>query len=253
MSDVTPVLYAHTLFTFPSRHAYFRMRSPLSSNLPNDVREGELGDIFRRYGRIRLIDIKWPPKPPPFAFIEFDDPRDAEDAVRGEDGKNFAGDRMRVEIAKGGRRGRDEGGFGGGRGPRRGGDGFRIMVSNVPKSSSWQDIKDHFRTVAPPAFVDIIRGGGDGNNSAVVEFSSMDDAKDAVHKMDNTEFRGRDNESVYIRVEMDGGGGGGDGGRSPPRGGRSPPRNGGYGSPPRDRFDERDDRGRERSRSPAAW
>ena len=65
-------------------------------NLPNDVRDSELHDIFKRYGRIRNVDIKWPPKPPPFAFVEYDDPRDAEDAVRNEDQKSFAGARMRV-------------------------------------------------------------------------------------------------------------------------------------------------------------
>lgn len=28
-----------------------------------------------QFGSIRAIDIKIPPRPPPFAFVEFDDPR----------------------------------------------------------------------------------------------------------------------------------------------------------------------------------
>jgi hypothetical protein len=28
-----------------------------------------------QYGQIRAIDIKLPPRPPPFAFVEYDDPR----------------------------------------------------------------------------------------------------------------------------------------------------------------------------------
>ena len=72
------------------------MNDKFFRNLPNDVREGELIDIFKRYGRILNVDIKWPPKPPPFAFIKYEDPRDAEDAVREEDQKTLAGARMRV-------------------------------------------------------------------------------------------------------------------------------------------------------------
>lgn len=36
-----------------------------------------------RYGRIREIDLKTPHRPPAFAFITFDDHRDADDAIRG--------------------------------------------------------------------------------------------------------------------------------------------------------------------------
>lgn len=35
-----------------------------------------------------------------FAFIEFEDPRDAEDAVRDMDGRYVCGVRIRVELAK---------------------------------------------------------------------------------------------------------------------------------------------------------
>lgn len=42
------------------------------------------------------MDVKKPSRPPVFAFVEFDDPRDAADACRGRDGYEFAGDRIRV-------------------------------------------------------------------------------------------------------------------------------------------------------------
>lgn len=76
---------------------------------------------------------------------------DAEDAVRGRDGYDFYGNRLRVELAKGsmGRGGRDggrdggRGGFGGapppGFRPRQ--TGFRILVKGLPMSASWQDVK----------------------------------------------------------------------------------------------------------------
>jgi RNA recognition motif-containing protein len=41
--------------------------------------------IFQ-YGRIVRIDLKIGARPPAFAFVEYADPRDAEDAVRGRDG-----------------------------------------------------------------------------------------------------------------------------------------------------------------------
>lgn len=62
---------------------------------------GFLFSFFFRYGRIRDIDIKNPSRPPAYAFVSFSDYRDAEDAVRGRDGYNFDGHRLRVELAKG--------------------------------------------------------------------------------------------------------------------------------------------------------
>jgi splicing factor, arginine/serine-rich 1 len=44
-------------------------------NLPDDVKEREIEDIFVKYGRVRAVDLKTPARPPPFAFVEFDDPR----------------------------------------------------------------------------------------------------------------------------------------------------------------------------------
>lgn len=70
-------------------------------NLPTDIKESELDDLFYKYGRIRDIDIKNPARPPAFAFVTFDDIRDAEDAVRGRDGYNFDGNRLRCEFSKG--------------------------------------------------------------------------------------------------------------------------------------------------------
>ncbi|RHY25747.1 hypothetical protein DYB32_008127 [Aphanomyces invadans] len=84
-------------------------------NLPMDVRTRELDDLFYKYGRILDIDIKQPSRPPAFAFIEFDHPRDAEDAIRGRDGYEFDGQRLRVERTNGGGRRSDRGdskGFG---------------------------------------------------------------------------------------------------------------------------------------------
>jgi arginine/serine-rich splicing factor 1/9 len=44
-------------------------------NLPIDIREREIDDLFYKYGRIRDIDLKTPARPPAFAFVTFEDPR----------------------------------------------------------------------------------------------------------------------------------------------------------------------------------
>ena len=41
-------------------------------NLPEDIKKSELEDIFFKYGEIKDIQIKIPPRPPAFAFITFD-------------------------------------------------------------------------------------------------------------------------------------------------------------------------------------
>ncbi|GAA0184817.1 RNA splicing factor [Lithospermum erythrorhizon] len=80
-------------------------------NLDPRVSERELEDEFRTYGTIRSVWVAR--RPPGYAFIDFDDKRDAEDAIRGLDGKNG----WRVELSHNSRDGgRGGGGRGGGRG-----------------------------------------------------------------------------------------------------------------------------------------
>ncbi|XP_062616314.1 RNA-binding protein 1-like isoform X2 [Saccostrea cucullata] len=78
----------------------------------------ELEDLFSRYGPIRNVWVAR--NPPGFAFVEFQDPRDAEDATKALDGTRINGRRVRVEMSSGKSRW-------GSRGPptRRGGGGGR--------------------------------------------------------------------------------------------------------------------------------
>jgi len=59
----------------------------------------ELEGIFERYGRLRNVFVAR--NPPGFAFIEYENPDDAEDSVRALDGRNVCGVRARVEISHG--------------------------------------------------------------------------------------------------------------------------------------------------------
>ncbi|KAM3716293.1 putative splicing factor, arginine/serine-rich [Dirofilaria immitis] len=77
--------------------------------LPNDASSEELEEAFSKYGRIKKVWLAR--RPPGFAFVEFEDSRDAEDAVKGLDGTRICGVRPRVEFSHGGSR---RGGRGGG-------------------------------------------------------------------------------------------------------------------------------------------
>ncbi|KAJ3103520.1 hypothetical protein HDU97_010020 [Phlyctochytrium planicorne] len=56
--------------------------------LPRDVTEREIKKLVNEFGRTREIRIL-----AGFAFVEFDDSRDARDAIDKLDGTRFAGDR----------------------------------------------------------------------------------------------------------------------------------------------------------------
>ena len=53
-------------------------------DLPNHVRREDLEDTFDRYGRVKSVWVAR--NPPGFAFVEFEDPRDAKDAAKELDG-----------------------------------------------------------------------------------------------------------------------------------------------------------------------
>ncbi|KAI3968864.1 hypothetical protein MKX01_029014, partial [Papaver californicum] len=140
-------------------------------NLPGDIREREVDDLFYKYGPIVEIDLKVPPRPPGYAFVEFEDARDAEDAIRGRDGYNFDGHRLRVELAHGGRgqassvdRRSSYNGGGGGRGGVSRHSEYRVLVSGLPSSASWQDLKDHMRRAGDVCFSQVFREGGGNLN-----------------------------------------------------------------------------------------
>ncbi|GAA5995298.1 RNA-binding protein [Rhodotorula paludigena] len=192
-----------------------------------------------------------------FAFLEYDNLRDAEQAVNDLNNKDFLGERIMVEFAKpprsmmddrfGGppRGGYGGGGYGGGYGggggygappprgydrpPARGGSGYRLTISGLREGTSWQDLKDFGRQSGAVGFADVDRRDP---TIGYIEYSSRYDAEDAVRKLDGTECNGA---VVTVKDEN----GASSGGRD---------RDEGYSrQSTRDRYDERD---RRRSPSP---
>ncbi|KAK0592830.1 hypothetical protein LWI29_026292 [Acer saccharum] len=149
-------------------------------NLPWDSCEREVEDLFYKYGPIADIDLKIPPRPPCYAFIEFEEARDAEDAIRGRDGYDFDGHRLLVELAHVGRRSE-----------------YRVLVSGLPSSASWQDLKDHMRPAGYVCFSQVFRDGS--GTTGIVDYTSYGDMKHAIRKLNDSEFRNAFSRS-YVRV-----------------------------------------------------
>ncbi|WOH08353.1 hypothetical protein DCAR_0727792 [Daucus carota subsp. sativus] len=93
-------------------------------NLDPRVSERELEDEFRVYGVLRSVWVAR--RPPGYAFVEFDDSRDAHDAIKELDGKNG----WRVELSHNSKGG--GGGRGGGRGGRGGGEDSKCYECGEP-------------------------------------------------------------------------------------------------------------------------
>ncbi|XP_015187329.1 PREDICTED: RNA-binding protein 1-like isoform X3 [Polistes dominula] len=71
-------------------------------NLGSSASKHEIESAFNKYGPLRNVWVAR--NPPGFAFVEFEDPRDAEDAVRGLDGTRCCGTKIKVEMSTGRRR-----------------------------------------------------------------------------------------------------------------------------------------------------
>ena len=106
-------------------------------NLPPDIRTKDIEDLFYKYGKIVFIDLK-NRRGPPFSFVEFEDPRDADDAVYARDGYDYDGYKLRVEFPRGGggsfrgsRSGGSSSGSSKGRGPPARRSQYRVKVTGT--------------------------------------------------------------------------------------------------------------------------
>lgn len=157
--------------------------------LPYGTTERDLERFFRGYGRMRDVLIK-----NGYGFVEFDDYRDADDAVYELNGKKLLGERVTVERARGTPRGRDQ--WSSSRNDHRSHErygpptrtNYRLIVENLSSRISWQDLKDYMRQAGEVTYADAHK---QHRNEGVVEFASFSDMKNAIEKLDDTELNGR--------------------------------------------------------------
>ncbi|XP_069740138.1 serine/arginine-rich splicing factor 6-like [Narcine bancroftii] len=167
--------------------------------LSYQVREKDLERFFKGYGKLLEVDLK-----NGYGFVEFEDSRDADDAVYELNGKELCGERIIVEHARGPRRdGSYGGGYGGGSrsssgyGYRRNGrekygppvrTEHRLIVENLSSRCSWQDLKDFMRQAGEVTYADAHK---QRMNEGVIEFRSYSDMKRALDKLDGSEINAR--------------------------------------------------------------
>jgi len=79
-------------------------------------------------------------------------------------------------------------------GEKRAGDdrSRRVYVSNLPWSTSWQDLKDFFRQAGKVVYADVMtEDGGRSKGCGVVEFETADEAQRAIDELHDAELDGR--------------------------------------------------------------
>jgi len=177
--------------------------------LSDKTRERDLEDLFSKHGKIVNVSLKLG-----YGFVEFEDSRDADEAVKQLDNYDLDGSRIIVEHSRGPRERRDRD-----RGDRDRGDRDRdrdrdrddrssrddyrsrsrrglppirtqnrVIVDNISSSTNWRDLKDLIRDVSriSPTFADVFRDG-----YGVVEFENSDDMRRVIKDLDDYRFQGR--------------------------------------------------------------
>ncbi|VDP39262.1 unnamed protein product [Schistosoma margrebowiei] len=164
--------------------------------IPPRCTERDIERFFKGYGRLRDIVLK-----NGYGFVEFDNEKDADDAVYDLHGRDLRGERLIVEHARlppgtrGGSRRAGGGGGGGGGGSgrdRRYGPPtrteYRVIVENLSSRVSWQDLKDLMRKAGEVTYADAHKSA---KNDGIVEFAAYADMKEAIEKFDGYELYGR--------------------------------------------------------------
>lgn len=155
------------------------------------VRESDVEWFFRKSGRVKDIAMK-----SGFAFVEFDDHRDADDAIHELNGKELLGERVSVERARGTPHGSDRWLLGGSRHgapirdyrspPKR--SSYRLIVENLSSRVTWRDLKEFMRDAGDVCYAN---AHNQRMNTGVVEFGSHAHMKTAIEMFDNAELNGR--------------------------------------------------------------
>ncbi|CAB4056441.1 SFRS4_5_6 [Lepeophtheirus salmonis] len=164
-------------------------------NISDDTRERDVEKFFKGYGKLREVALK-----NGYGFVEFEDHRDADDAVQDLDGKDMNGSRVRVEFARSPREKRNSR-YQSRRSPPRGRRGppmkrnppgrrtqYRIRVENLSTRTSWQDLKDYFRSCGEITYTNAHKPR---NNEGVVEFGDKRAMENALDRLDDTDLGGR--------------------------------------------------------------
>lgn len=180
------------------------MKPVFVGNFEFETRQSELEQLFGKYGRVERVDIK-----SGYAFVYFEDERDAEDAIRKLDNYPFGYEKRRlsVEWAKGERgRPRGEGKAVSNMKPTK----TLFVINFDPSKTKEDDIQRHFEPYGKVSNVRIRR------NFSFVQFETQEDATKALEATQRSKILDRV-VSVEYAMKDDDERGDRYGGRSPRR------------------------------------
>lgn len=138
-------------------------------NLPPSIRVRDLEEAFGRYGRLEQVKLK---SKKHYAFVRYEDERDAADAVDGMNGKTIGGQQVRVVI--------------GNRVPlvkKR--QQRTIRVSNVDPSVTVDDLDELFSNYGDINFID-----HEGWHFYLIDFQRAQQATEAVEGENGVDLNG---------------------------------------------------------------
>ena len=142
-----------------------------------ECRERDIESFFNGFGVIKQVNMK-----KGFAFTVFEDQRDAEDAVKELNGRRLKGERVKLEFAKGERRGSDRDRH------EAGGTGFKVLVEGISSKTAWQDLKDYMKKAGEVLYC---KAHHERAGEGVVEFFKKADMEWALDRLDGTELDGK--------------------------------------------------------------
>lgn len=130
-------------------------------NLAAETTSDELLSLFSQYGKISECDIV-----KNFGFVHMDDKAQAEEAIRNLHHYELNGQPMNVELSRGKSKG-----------------SAKLHVGNIACTN--QELRAKFEEFGPVMECDIVK------NYAFVHMENMDDAMEAINKLDNAAFKGK--------------------------------------------------------------
>ncbi|KAG7575153.1 RNA-binding domain superfamily [Arabidopsis suecica] len=154
------------------------MRPVFIGNFDYDTRQSDLERLFSKYGRVDRVDMK-----SGYAFVYFEDERDAEDAIRGTDNTTFGYERRKlsVEWAKGERGKPRDGKAASNQRPTK----TLFVINFDPIRTRERDMERHFEPYGKVLNVRIRR------NFAFVQFATQEDATKALDCTHNSKILDR--------------------------------------------------------------
>jgi len=148
-------------------------------NLPPFCRELDIENFFNGYGSLRKIVIKRT-----FGFVEFEDLKDAEEAVKELTGRKLRGERITLEFAKHDKKTAAHSK----KIPDYVPGLFRMRVENLCQQTAWQDLKDFMKQAGEVVFC---KAHHEEQGVGMVEFLRKEDMVWAIKNLDQAKLAGR--------------------------------------------------------------